>query len=80
MGIAVIISWMVPDSWYILSVYHEVGRVVLPDDHLDRGWFLDIIYVAIEGAVGGSENVAACYDGTAAVGFHLSRGHQTNLE
>ena len=45
---------------------------MLPDDHLDRVWFLDIINVAIEGAVGRSEDVAACYDRASAEGGHLS--------
>ena len=48
--------------------------------HLDRGWEHDITSVAIEGAVGRSENVAAGYDGAAAVGRHLSRGHKADLE
>ena len=48
--------------------------------YLDGFCLLDIISVTIEGAVGGSEDVAACYDGASAVGGHLSRRHQAHLQ
>ena len=48
--------------------------------YLNRGWFLYIIGVTIEGAVCGSEDVAAGYDGASAIGFHLSScRYQTHL-
>ena len=48
--------------------------------HLNGHRFLDIIYVAIESAVCSSEDVAACYDGAATVGGHLSWRHQAHLK
>ena len=48
--------------------------------HLDGGCLLDIISVTIEGAVGRSEDVAACYDGASTVGGLLSRRHKAHLQ
>ena len=48
--------------------------------HLDRGRFLYIMYVPIKGAVGRSEDVAACYDGAPTVGGHLPWRHQAHLQ
>ena len=44
----------------ILSVHIRIHGVVLGHQHLDGDWVLDIIVVTIEGAVGSSEDVAAC--------------------
>ena len=57
-----------------------IGGVVLPDNYMDGGCFLDILCVGIEGAVGRSEDVAVCNDGATTVGGHLSWRHQANLE
>ena len=73
---------MIPYVCYRVDPRHRVGGVVLPHQHLDGGWFLDIISVGIKGTVGGSEDVAACYDGASAPGGagRVSTRRQTNLK
>ena len=57
----------------LLSCYPQ-----LANRHYKRD--LDIINICIKSTVGGSENVAACYDGASTEGGHLSCRHQAHLQ
>ena len=52
----------------------------ITDTYLNKCCVFNINSAAIEGAVGRSENVAACYDGASAEGGHLSWRHQAHLQ
>ena len=50
------------------------------DTYLNKCCVFNIISATIEGAVGCSEDVVACYDRASAEWGHLSRRHQAHLQ
>ena len=52
----------------------------ITDTYLNKCCVFNIISAAIEGAVGRSEDVAACYDRASAEWGHPSRRHQAHLQ